>query len=159
MAMRKINSIVPPVGFLRVAGARPGKVSGRILSFSRSHKGFSCIIFAGARRRIASSDGGSTRARIKGGKRGRRDAKNDGGSCGAEERNRASVVSRRQNKSHELYWLEPMKNEQRDRPPFHYTVLCHAAPCHTESSRIESSRVAATPVRIETRASAGPMGG
>lgn len=84
-------------------GRRPGKVSGRILPFSRNHKGFSCIIFAGARRRIASSDGGSAGARIKGGKRGRRDAKNDGGSCGAQERNRASVVSRRQNKSHELY--------------------------------------------------------
>lgn len=44
-------------------------------------------------------------------------AKNDADSCGTEERNRASVVSRRQNKSHELYWLEPMKNEERDRPP------------------------------------------
>lgn len=57
-------------------GRRPDKVSGRILLFSRSHKGFSCIIFAGARRGIASSDGGSARARIKGekehGKRGTR---------------------------------------------------------------------------------------
>lgn len=37
-------------------GRRPDKVSGRILPFSRSHKGFSCIIFAGARRGIASSE-------------------------------------------------------------------------------------------------------
>lgn len=51
-------------------GRRPGKVSEveEILPFSKSHKGFSCIIFVGACRRIASSDGGSTGARIKGGK-------------------------------------------------------------------------------------------
>jgi len=126
-------------------GRRPDKVSGWILPFSRSHKGFSCIIFAGTRRGIASSDGGSARARIKEGKRGRRDAKNDEGSRDAEERNRASMVSQRQNKSHELYWLEPMKNEERDRPspPFH-----RAESNRTELSRTTSRR---TTPKLELR--------
>lgn len=139
-------------------GRRPDKVSGRILPLSRSHKGFSCIIFAGARRGIASSDGGS--ARIKEEKRGSGggggggwtvNAKNDGGSRGAEERNRASMVSRRQNKSHELYWLEPMKNEERDRPspPFR----------RAESNRTELSRAMPRRSTSKLELRGRPMGG
>lgn len=62
----KINPIVPPVGFLREAGASAKFRATENLPFPPSHKGFSCIIFAGARRNVPSSDGGSTRPRIKG---------------------------------------------------------------------------------------------